>query len=120
MLKILSQQKGYKLDFKQANRKELTPLQRKCLDVVNETQKLMEEAVKHEEIKKIESDLIQIISIQAMIPHAMKAKNEILIKMQLKALYDCVNKIDFEKVPKVFLKSFLGYRKKIIERIGRM
>jgi hypothetical protein len=118
MHKVLMNQKGFKVDFKQ--RKQLTPLQKKCMDTVLETQKMMEEAVKHEDVKQMESVLYQIVALQTLLPSAMKSNNEEVIKMQLRALYDFVNKIDFENFPKVFLKAFLVYRKRLIERIGRL
>lgn len=118
MLKILNQQNGFKVDFKQ--RKQLTPLQKKCMDTVLDTQKLMDEAVKHDEVKEMESVLYHIVALQTMLPAAMKANNESVIKMQLRSLYEFVNHIDFETIPKAFLKEFLIYRKRIIERIGRL
>lgn len=118
MLKILNQQKGFKVDFKQ--RKQLTPLQKKCMDIVLDTQKLMEEAMKNDEMNAMENVLFQIVALQTMLPAAMKSNNESVIKMQLRSLSEFVNKIEFELIPKAFLKEFMIYRKRIIERIGRL
>jgi hypothetical protein len=122
MHKILANQKGFNVNFnpKGADRKQLSPLQKKCLDVVMDTQKVMEEAVKHEQVKQMESTLYQIVALQTLLPSAMKSNNEEVIKMQLRSLYELVNKVEVEKVPRVFLKEFLAYRKRIIERIGRL
>lgn len=122
MHKVLMNKKGFSVSFKKnaADRKHLSPLQKKCLDVVTETQKVMEEAVKHEEVKQMENILYQIVALQTMLPNAMKSNNEDVITMQLRSLNDFLNKIDFDTIPRVFLKTFLAYRKRIIERIGRL
>lgn len=122
MHKVLMNKKGFSVSFKKhaADRKQLSPLQKKCLDVVTETQKVMEEAVKHEEVKQMENILYQIVALPTMLPNAMKSNNADVITMQLRSLYDFLNKIDFETIPHVFLKTFLAYRKRIIERIGRL
>lgn len=119
MLKILNQQKGFKLDFKQ-QKKELPPLQRKCLDLIMETSNFLVICSKQKESEKIQSEIATIGALIRSIGETLKEiKNEELVRIHLKALYDFVNKIEFETVPKVLLKDFLVYRKKLIERIGR-
>lgn len=114
--------KGFRVNFNQHlnEKKQLSPLQRKCMVVVMETQKIMEEAVKHEEVKQMENILYQIVALQTMLPSAMKSSNDDIMKMQLRSLYEFVKNVDFEMIPSVFLKPFLSYRKRIIERIGRV
>lgn len=122
MHKILMNKTGFSVCFNKhtADRKQLSPLQKKCLDIVLDTQKMMEEAIKHEEAKQMENILYQIVALQTLLPNAMKSNNVNVIKMQLRSLYEFLNNVDFEVIPNVFRKSFLTYRKRIIERIGRV
>lgn len=119
MLKILNQQKGFKLDFKQ-QKKELTLLQRKCINICTESTKFFKECEKHKESQQFQSEVCTIVALLSSIGNITRTKNDELVRIHLKAIYDFVNKINFETVPKVFLKDFLTYRKKVIELVGRM
>jgi hypothetical protein len=117
MLKVTMQPKGFNVKnilAKKADRKQLSPLQKKCMDVIYCTQKVIEEVIKVKEAQQMDHIFYEIVLRQTLLPQFVKANNEDMLKLQLNSLKTYLQQINLDEIPRVVLKPFLAYRKQII------